>query len=400
MKAVSDELRQAYTVARRALVIKFPFLGELALSLRLFEAEPIDRVSTSAVAPDFTLVMSKEFFMKLPPGERVGNVAHEVMHPGLNHFWLIPRFGKVITNLAGDYTLNPIIKAAGLDLPTGALISTRFTHMASERVAEILEKERPPEEEDGEGGNGPGREGSCGSLRPDLCSTEKGKAAVAGDQSAQQELEMEAKSTIMSAAMSAKMQGKLPGEIETLINKMLVPKMTVKERILRFCGQHGPRVQRNLLPPSRRSEAAGVLLPSLKAGAPKVCNLLDTSGSVDDDEFAQYVGFVDKVTTDLQMDVLTVMCDATVQGVIEGVSDGQDIGKRRGHGGSNFGPAFEYLRKEGFDGVVIALTDGYIEVPQRRPPEIQACLWVISKYGKAPTEAWGETIYLEEDRNE
>lgn len=397
MKTPSDTLREAYTAARRTLIIKYPFLGELSLSLRLYQAEPGDKVETSAVAPDFTLILNEEFFLnKCSRASRVGDVAHEVFHPGLNHFWLMRRFGLRLSNLAGDYALNPLVKAAGLELPPGALMDSRFRHMCSERIAEILEKEQKGGE-DGPGGDGDGP-GGCGTMREDLCATELGKAAVAGDQAAQAELEMQAKGHVMQAAASAKMQGKLPGDIESAITSMLTPKMSVRERILRFMGQHGPRIERNMARPSRRSEAAGVYLPSLKSGAPKVANLIDTSGSVSQEEFQQYVGFVDQITSELQMDVLSIMCDAAVQDVQEGVVSGADIQKRYGHGGSNFTPAFDYLVNEGFDGVVIALTDGYIAVPQRKPPGVQACLWILSD-GRPPTDQWGEIVYLDNDQN-
>ncbi|HET6496749.1 MAG TPA: VWA-like domain-containing protein, partial [Thermoleophilia bacterium] len=88
-------------------------------------------------------------------------------------------------------------------------------------------------------------------------------------------------------------------------------------------------------------------------------------------------------------------CDAAVHGDVE-VEDAYDV-EIKGGGGSDFNPAFELLREDGFTGAVVAFTDGMIGVPDEKPPGLQGCLWLCPKGYTAPTESWGDFIEMPDD---
>jgi predicted metal-dependent peptidase len=402
MKQAGERLLESIARARTKLIVKHPFFGTICLRLRPFAATEADGVDTAGVAPDYTVVINEDFWFKTHDEDKpalLGLLAHESTHVGLNHFSMTRRFSLRIANLAGDYAMNPSIKACGLRLPEGSLDEYRYHDMSAEQIAVILEREEKENDERSRSrGRDPGQKpdkGGCRGMRPDLASTEKGKAAARGDRAAQQDLEMDAKETIAEAAETARQQGKLPGAIESMVEKVIHPEVSFREKVLRFLGMHGPRIQRNALRPSRRSIACGVHIPSVKSAAPELALLLDTSGSMTGDDFAQALGVVTKVVDEFRMQVLVIQNDAAVQAVHEGLIDVSEIKGRRGHGGSDFRPAFKLLKERGFNGVVIAVTDGYISVPRREPYGIKATMWVLAgAYSTVPAQ-WGEQVNFE-----
>jgi predicted metal-dependent peptidase len=64
-----------------------------------------------------------------------------------------------------------------------------------------------------------------------------------------------------------------------------------------------------------------------------------------------------------------------------------------GGGGSDFCPAFDRLQEEGNDSVVLAFTDGYIDVPKTQPPSLKGVLWVLTETSTRPAP-WGLAIKL------
>ena len=54
------------------------------------------------------------------------------------------------------------------------------------------------------------------------------------------------------------------------------------------------------------------------------------------------------------------------------------------------------MEESGFDGVVVAITDGAIGVPETKPPMVKDVIWLIESKESPPTEAWGEVIRFDE----
>ena len=89
-----------------------------------------------------------------------------------------------------------------------------------------------------------------------------------------------------------------------------------------------------------------------------------------------------------------MIIDAALHDDVE-VTDIEELAEHlAGGGGSNFIPAFEKLQTEGYDGVVIAFTDGDICVPNDKPENLRGVLWCIYEGCHAPTERWGETVQI------
>lgn len=409
------DLLDRISKARVRLVARVPFFGYLAMQLRPRMARPEDDISTAGIAPDGTTYFNSAFVAGLSDKELCGVVAHEVMHPAL-FFW-----GRKVTrhhllfNIAHDLSFNFLIEemAGGeIVLPDGCLLDEKFHGMAAEEIYQHLLKG-----DNGSGkteikvkgggsitvdvnGNGGDAFGDC---REDLSTTKDGKKSSQGDSSASKRLENKWKLDLASAAQqheARKTQGKLPAGLKRLIEEMLHPKLDWTEQLARWCGDNGKREEYSFRRPSRRSQSVGSTLPSMCAGGfADVIYLIDSSGSMSDKELKQALAEASGILDEMGCEIRVLVCDAAVHTDMS-VEEALDI-EIAGGGGSDFCPAFELLDEEGFDGAVIAFTDGMISVPDEKPINLKGCLWVTPERYSAPSEgSWGDHITVPDDGDE
>jgi predicted metal-dependent peptidase len=74
------------------------------------------------------------FVETLNAAELAGVLAHEVMHPALQHHTRRGDRDQKRWNMACDYAINPLLLDAGLTLPKDVLIEYRFCGMSAERI--------------------------------------------------------------------------------------------------------------------------------------------------------------------------------------------------------------------------------------------------------------------------
>ena len=250
-------------------------------------------------------------------------------------------------------------------------------------------------------GNDPTQDPLNGDGRNDLADSEEGKKANGGDKGAKNRLDTDWKISIVAAAQAHENQkgrGSLPGGLQRLIDDITDPKVDWREQLSRWVGENGKRQDYTYGRPSRRSESLGQYMPSLKKyGTAPVCVMVDTSGSVGTARLKEGLSEIQGVCEDLGIGVRAVICDAAVHEDVD-VEDAYELAEHlSGGGGSNFNPAFEKLQEEGFDGVVIAFTDGDICVPSTKPENLKGVLWCIYEGCHAPTDRYGETIEIPRD---
>lgn len=121
---------QSMSAARRALVLDNPFFGVLSLKLEMIEDNSEDTMATDGKC----LFFNAEFVHSLTQQERVGVVAHEVMHCANGHIWRRENRDAEKWNEACDYAINPIVVKAGLTLPQGALLDASFEGKSAEEI--------------------------------------------------------------------------------------------------------------------------------------------------------------------------------------------------------------------------------------------------------------------------
>jgi predicted metal-dependent peptidase len=120
--------------ARTALLLDHPFFGSLLFRLGARVSNLIQTMATDGVS----LFYNPAFVETLNAAELAGVLAHEVMHPALQHHTRRGDRDPERWNMACDYAINPLLLDAGLTLPKYVLIDHRFRGMSAERIYNLI----------------------------------------------------------------------------------------------------------------------------------------------------------------------------------------------------------------------------------------------------------------------
>lgn len=114
----------------------------------------------------------------------------------------------------------------------------------------------------------------------------------------------------------------------------------------------------------------------------------DTSGSIDPELLAQWIGVLNQLAEELPIDVMQFDCEKT--------EDPKPYDRRqtkfefKGRGGTDFQPVMDIVTKRRYKGVMI-LTDGEASAPTK--PKSTQVLWVLPAGHNPPVE-WGDRVHL------
>ena len=116
--------------ARTSLLLDHPFFGSLLFRLKGQETRSVRTMATDGIS----LFYNPDFVETLGAATLAGVLAHEGMHPALNHH--TRRSGRSMKrwNEACDYAINPLLLEAGLTLPDGVLMDQRFRGLSAEEI--------------------------------------------------------------------------------------------------------------------------------------------------------------------------------------------------------------------------------------------------------------------------
>jgi predicted metal-dependent peptidase len=451
----TKETLRRVSLVRVKLIDQCPFFGHLLLKL----SPVVTRgVPMAGVTKDRKLLVNPDWGCATREGELATTLCHEVLHIALGCFerqgtrtlmgWSEQSGPVSIWNLAHDYAINLIIEEMVAHdqrlvppskwLPAG-LVDHAYKGMSAEEIYDLIVKKmgKSPQKAQGQGKSGQGQpqkgqgqsgqgqsgQGQSGQGQPfgtiDVSSlgVHQGTADIQQGQSGQgqgDDADADASGTngvpdqhYWSVALVEAMQvheaadhkrrGVIAGGIKKLIKEILEPRVSWVDALSRWVGENGRRADFTYRRPSRRSESIGETLPSLqKHGVDDIVVLWDTSGSMngrEKDIFAEIIG----ICQDLSMKLRVICVDTKIHSDQSDVEDPEDVDVKGG-GGSDFTPAFDLLHDEGYQGVVVAFTDGYIGVPQTKPPHLRDCLWVIWEGDVDPTQgAWGAVLNVDKD---
>lgn len=144
---------------------------------------------------------------------------------------------------------------------------------------------------------------------------------------------------------------------------------------------------------SRRSAATQFVLPvPHKVPDPQFIVLWDSSGSFYS-RAREILSYVLMLAESFNAELRVIVCDTEVH-TDSIISSADELFTIVGAGGSDFTPAFDLLEREGSTSVVVAFTDGYIDVPERKPPLLKEVVWVTPRTGEAPAP-WGDHLKID-----
>ena len=327
--------------ARWQMIMDDPFFGTLALKLKLVLDKTGDICKTAATNGK-KLFYYAPFIEKLSPLERKGVVAHETMHPALNHHTRRGHRDPELWNIACDLAINPIIKKSGYILPNPHLDDPEFHDMPAEEIYNKLVTEKKYGRKD----------------------VQKWGRVLDADQyepNPQSEAAEEAEWQIHvgQALEIAKQAGKMPGHIEKAFAEILKPMVPWTSLLWPFCNSirnddyswskpHRAYISEDEYFPSLRDESTG-----------HIAFIADSSGSCDA-YYQQFISECAAIHTDIKPEKITLLhCDTRVCYEKElSPEDEFPMDDMQGGGGTRFAPAFEWLEENAPDvDVAVYLTD-------------------------------------------
>lgn len=220
----------------------------------------------------------------------------------------------------------------------------------------------------------------------------------------------------LEAARSAGGEQSLPGSIQSAYSKLikcLEPQVDWTAHVREFagsCGKLSPYVRKNRL---NKHGFPGKL--SFKPGGCVGC-VIDTSGSVSDDEYGVFLAELVALSNDYELEVLVQETSYGVTAAMWKLSDEgiQSFYSRNGYGGTNMRPGIDAFleqidekNEDAMVGGIIVFSDGElgddsIITPEELAPYDIPLLWVFSRKTSKPfgnKRVAGEVIYFEKDIN-
>jgi predicted metal-dependent peptidase len=399
-------VKQRLSTARATLVLDHPFFGALALRMNL-EEETRGRTQTMAT-DGRSIFYDPEFVRGCTDLELVGLLAHEVMHPAMQHHTRRGDRDPRRWNDAADYAINPILTEAGFVLPDGALMSSEYRGMIAEQIYDDLDRSSGNAENSGAENHGgpeekqPGDGADDGDSLGDENATGNGRGQSAGDTGdrpgavldapdpAQQEAEWQV--AVKQATQAARMMGHMPGGIAQVVDQVAKPRIDWKAILRRFV-QRSASADYSWQMPNRRYLASGLYLPEIRSESmPLLVVAVDSSASTQS-VLPIFKAELQSIIEECQPEAtIVIMADAAVQRV-DRFERGEPIEfNLEGLGGTDFRPVFQHVEREQLDpACLIYLTDGdgcYPEEVSDYPT-----LWAITTSdSQAP---WGETVNID-----
>lgn len=404
---------------RAGLVLRFPFLAQLAMHLELV---PVVDFRVPTAATDGTHVWLNPAFMdSLTDDERLFVLGHEVWHCALRHLGRRGDRDEEDWNRAVDHEVNVLLAEEGLAVPNDAVLFQGWEAYPAEELYEHLRvPPMDPEMDDDEEDYprdlfrlfrppGPqhridpverGRFADVHELPPTLddAMAEAGAIEVVIDPDfgpSEPPPDGLWEERLVAAAQRAGGRSDATGAALTrLLDGLREPQVPWQEVLRQFVtSAYGG--ERRWLPPSRRHVARGLYLPSRRTEVLRAVVAVDTSGSTQpllEDFAAELVGLLHSFG---RYEVTVICCDEQIRSVRTFGKDrpleAEDL-RFRGGWGTDFRPVFEWLEREGADvDVVIYLTDGDGPAP-KVGPQIPV-LWVLPERFTVPA-GWGQRLEL------
>ena len=388
--------------ARTALLLDHPFFGSLLFRLGGRASNSIQTMATDGVS----LFYNPAFVETLNAAELAGVLAHEVMHPALQHHTRRGDRELKRWNMACDYAINPLLLNAGLSLPKDVLIDHRLRGMSAERIYNLIEeqqdqdgssheRENPesaaPDGEGGKQGDNPGEPAAPttpGGFGQVLDAPEPG--GDDGETVAEQAREW--KIAVEQAENVAKLAGKLPVGVTRSLEQSEAAGVDWRELLRRAWSETIPS-DYSWMPPNRRHIWAGLYLPGVRSeGAGEIAIAVDCSGSVNARQLGLFEAEIRSIIEGQRPSRVHVLYFDTEVYKAEVYQAGEMIALTPvGGGGTNFAPCFRWLDERGIvPQTLVFLTDLCGAFPKETPA--YPVLWASTESRVAP---FGQVIPME-----
>ena len=220
----------------------------------------------------------------------------------------------------------------------------------------------------------------------DLVPGDNGKSSIEDEAAARKLLQ----NAQVRNALTNRQAGEGKGVLERLCEKMLESKLDWRKLLRKYLINY---TQNDLgfSKPDKRMYWQDAIYPGPipghggKVKDVKVC--IDTSGSISDEDFAEFAGHINKLLNQYKVDAELIYWDADIQtvGKFKNLKEFKRVNVMGG-GGTDPSCVYKYFDKQRTKPVVtLMLTDGYFGVDQlkenRWPTKYKDTIWIICKNG-------------------
>jgi predicted metal-dependent peptidase len=348
LERMRAEVQERIIVARVGLLMRHPFFGNMATRLKIQAA---DDWCPTAATDGRNLYYNTQFFHAMSNKEVEFVIAHEILHCVYDHFSRREHRNPKLYNIAADYIVNNLLVRDRIGLKPKLIDcfqDFKYEGWSSEEVydelyknadkididklGELLDEHIDWESDSDEDGNGNGQ----GSGRPRLSKEDLDA------------IRDEIKEAMIQAA-SAAGAGNTPAGIQRLIKEMTEPKMNWRE-LLRQQIQSTIRSDYTFARPSRKGWHSGAILPGMNfADTIDICISLDMSGSIGNDQAADFLGEIQGIMDEFKDYKIKLWCfDTKVYNEQDFSADGTDSLTEyeiMGGGGTDFDANWTYMKE-------------------------------------------------------
>ena len=386
--------------ARVALVLKHGFFGNLAMRLKLVNA---DTWCETAATDGRHFYYNSKFINMLDSGQMQFLFCHELLHAAYEHVGRVGDRNRKISNIAMDYVVNAdcINNGLGKKITVVPVLYDRkyegwtweavyddlmknVKQITLDELAEMMLDEHLEGDGETEDSNKDGKNG-----RPKLSDAEK------------QQIKDEFKEAMLSAAQAAG-AGNLPGGLKRMIKDLTEPKIDWRE----FIRQQIQSTVKNDYPyaiPSKKNFQTGFSLPSmLKQTQIDVCIGLDTSGSITDEMARDFFSEVKAIMDTFEDHRIHLWCwDTQVHNPQEFTAHGSDDimdYEIKGFGGTDPTVCWSFMKNEGIEPkLLLMFTDGEVW-GDWGDPDYCDTVWIINnRHNKNIEPSFGRYAYYDND---
>jgi len=364
---------QLISRTRSILTLEHPFFGVLSFGMDHVLDDRID--PPTACVNGMIVRYHPEFVASLSKDEMLFLVAHECMHPMLDHIGRVRGRDPRRWNIACDVVVNDfLIKDKIGRMPQGGVLDPDLMRRGNGVVEDIYEL-LPPDDPAGGGG---GHE-QMDSMEP-------------ADDVTDGEMDSKWKPLILQALTAAKQAGKMSDLVKRLVEQAVVTPPDWRTLMTDWMTRVTTGDQRTWSRPSRRMAAAGMYRPSTYSQIiGEIVIAVDCSGSINPDTLNMFMAHVTELCRDVQPKLIHLAYFHTTVFRVDSYENVDDVSINiTESGGTAFSPIFKRIDNMGLDPVCcVVLTD--LECYDYGVEPAYPVLWASTTDKVAP---WGRTISI------
>lgn len=389
--------------ARFKLAYERPYLAQIIWSLIPVKVEGI---GTLAVDKYHRLYYDPRVADKWTIHEIVSVLYHEVLHLLRAHPERGENKDQLDFNISADAEINDDINDEGCwSLPDGHVTPKALGEENGKLAEEYYEALRKKKRKKKPGASPNPGAGNCGSAAHGHDQEwEQGPPSAQNPGVKPGQSELIKRQVAKDTQEHSKSRGSVPGHLERWANEKLKAKVNWRKTLataIRHAVNHVSGAGDYTFTRMSRRQSGSVILPATWQPKPEVAVVIDTSGSMSEQDLNAAIAETGAILKSLGLrdGVHVLAVDAEVHAAKRVFSDKQVEKLLKGGGGTDMGVGIaQALKMNPRPKVIIVLTDGETPWP-KAPPPAKVIVGIIPNrwsHGRKKGPEWAKTVYIEE----